>query len=469
MAAAVIPAALVGALALTIQAPATADRVVLRGLLLASGRWPAEASNLGPDTRIDYPYTSSPFVDYATYEARFLEVDVERVSTFADDIAQEIGWRLLDHTGEPEVGAAEFKLWQEQDAEGIPLWIAAALRDRGVYYHGESLLSRSFDDWLHSGRGEAHLDCDLLAHLFSHVAWRLDLNIAEIPSASHAYVVYRPPVGVEAEPLYVETTNFRKIDADGRRIDYLGEGIGEDFFIDEGYHRSGRGGIRASRSFAQANRLYEPADNRRLADMVVGNVTAGLAEVSASGQTVREGIGPVEDVIRRELLANLEGTHSYVIVNNLYSLLGQRASRALDAGDFAAVRTEAGEARRVRDGFEAQLVTREPKDLMLLANAAAGLGDSEAQRSAVAVFMAWYAEHTRMGSPPEATSGAHAEALLAAAQLDPPPSPEGCEAALGPVLRYGSRFNSVPWHARLCAFIQANPACSALTEGAACP
>jgi hypothetical protein len=211
-----------------------------------------------------YPYSGSPLEWYLDYESRWVPLAKDQVLGVADDIADEVVWRLSAATGTSDPVEGERRLWAAQDQEQLPLWVADRLRARNVYYSPESLFSRSFDPDLHVVPGTVHLDCDQLVWIFLHVAWRLDLAMSAVPSPMHVYLRYAGPEG--QAPLWVETTQFRRVDEDGNRVDFMGEGIGETFFIDEDYYPSGRGGTYATQEIATAAGFWAPWAERDIRD-----------------------------------------------------------------------------------------------------------------------------------------------------------------------------------------------------------
>lgn len=281
-----------------------------------------------------YPYSGSPLEWYLDYEGRFVPLDRELVLRMADEIAADVGWRLSAATGEADPVAAEAALWAAGNQKELPLWIAQNLRERGVFYHPESLFSRSFDPEVHGvGKNNVHLDCDQLAYVFAHVAMRLDLAMKVVPSVQHVYLRYDGPSG-EA-PLYVETTQFRSVDIDGNRIDYAGASIGEDFYVDADYYSSGRSGTWATASITAAAGLYEPSTEEDIRDNIVGNVLVGL---EAQGKSVYPD----------ESEAHLAGTRSITLVNNLYRWYILESQSALERGDLATAEARALRARAIR-------------------------------------------------------------------------------------------------------------------------
>ncbi len=310
-------------------------RIEARVLGVLSGRNPFGTAFV--DAADDYPYSGSPLEWYLDYEAKWLPLDRELVLRMADDIAEDVGWRLSAATGESDPVAGEAALWAEGRQKEIPLWIAQNLRDRQVFYHAESLFSRSFDPDVHTvGSEQIHLDCDQLAFLYLHVAMRLDLAMKVLPSPYHVYLRYDPPDG--GEPLTIETTEFRSIDVHGTHVDFMGESLGEEYFVDEDYYRSGRSGTWASSTITAAAGLYEPWTDRDIKDNIVANVLVGL---DAAGKSQYPG----------EAEAVLPGTRSITLVNNLYRYYTRQAAEALDAGDLSAAEAQALRARAIRAEF----------------------------------------------------------------------------------------------------------------------
>ena len=426
-------------------APHAASRLALQARLIASARWPPRADGF-VQTRRDYAYPDSPFLQYLRYERSYLPFDEAAAADFADSVAEDVGWRMLAATGAADVAAAEAALWADGQGQKIPLWIAHSLRDRGVFYHPESLLSRSFDPDLHDDQGRVHLDCDQLAHLYAHVGQRLDLNLVEIESPFHVYLQYNPPAGTTAEPLTIEATNFRTVDIDGHRVDYLGEGIGEDYFIDADHHASGKSGTYAARSLIEAAHLYEPADADAVWDGIVANVMVGLKDNGIAA--------PYLDALRAEA----PGSHSYVLVSNLHSWLLEAAGEALRADRPAEAEALAAEAVGLRDATPDLIVSLDPDDRMLLVHALLAQSKDDAAREVLVDLLA--AMPRRDGAPVVAPSLTYAEALVTAARLSPPSQASDCDATLGAVLRLEGELDPGDrrWSQEACAQARAQPA-----------
>lgn len=445
---------LTGWLPLAILAPVAFNRLMLQSELLAGGTWPSSAAGF-VDARGDYPYPTSSFLDYIAYERKFVDFDAAGVGAFADRIAEDVGWQMMLEADAGSVQEAEATLWEAGRAQDVPLWIAEALRTRGVFYHLESLLSRSFDPWLHTGDAEVHMDCDQLVHLFTHVAWRLDLKMYEIQSPMHQYLTYQPPTGSQGTPLWVETTSFRRVDVHGERVDYMGAALGDDFLIDEDYHSSGKGGYSASRRIIEAGGLYQPSTDRDVQDSIVGNVLAGLED---------EGI---QAPVRAELEARVDGTRSYLVVGNLYTMLLGSARQELEARDFEAALRDGRQAVALHDRFGSLVLQGEPVDRVLVAQALLAQGaDATAE---IASLHEWYAENWNAVVPPRAHSTTHVDALLLFAALEGTPTLAECDKTFGAIMRYGLRFDSVPWTDRLCAQLSKAPACAPFLLQSGCP
>ena len=465
-----------GLIALAVIAPDRLWRIGLQAEVLSGGRWPSSAAGF-VSTRDDYPYPWSPLERYASYEAQFVELDAAAITRFADGIAEEVGWQMLNRTGAADVHAAEIAMWAAGDAKQIPLWIAAALRDRGAFYREESLLSRSFDPWRHAGAAELHLDCDQLTHLFAHVASRLDLAIHEVAAPMHMYLQYAPPAGLpqreSAPPLWIEATNFRKIEIQSRRgqttgVDYMGEGVGDDFFIDADYHPSGKGGTYSSKAMAAAAGFYQPVDARYLEDSVVVNVMAGLEHNHIDA--------PIVD----QLAARLDGTRHYLLVSNLHGIYVREAETAL----LTLLRPASDDADRQKSGLAAAraatdlqsrfgmlVIHGEPQGRLLEAEILAKLGAFPGEiMLAVKPALAWYAENAYASDPPSAVSPQHVRLLLVEARAwsasdrlrDPATAAKsGCAEVFGAIFQYGEwRRRGMPAQAEVCAALQAVPACA---------
>ena len=387
-------------------APVQFDQGWRRVRMVLGGRMPTAGAMFSTE-HVDYPYPWSPWNRYAELESPRDGLDPAALSTWADKVALEVGLRLLVYTGEDDVGAAELALWRSKEEQRIAFWIASALRDEGVFYHVESLLSRSFDPTIHRGRGEVHLDCDQLVHLFEHVAWRLDLDMREVEAPYHVYLQHRAPAALgEERVLTLDTTSFREIEIDETHIDYMGKGIGAGFVIAPDYYSSGAGGSWASPELTEAAGLYQPLDVTQIEDNILGNLAAGLYRDDYPGAG-------------RALLApRLEGTRSYLIVDNMHRWTVSAARTALNNGDAATAIIEAQAAWDLRQSYAHLVLTTDPVELLILARAQAAAGDIASAR--LTVEQAMHVYEGLIGGPAdgEPVSQTHGELLELRADIN---------------------------------------------------
>jgi hypothetical protein len=341
----------VGAFVVALFAPAALEHaeILVRGVL--AGRSPFESGWVESATA--YPYSGSPLLWYVDYEDRWVDIPKDAIEAFADGIAEDVAWKLAAETGEADPVIAEQSLWAAGRQAELPLWVADAIRARNVYYSAESLLSRSFDTDLHVVPGTIHLDCDQLVYVFLHVAWRLDLAMAAVPSPMHVYLRYGAPDGQSA--LYVETTRFRHIDVSGNRVDFLGAGIGEEFLIDADYHPSGRGGTWAAPDVVAAAALWQPWTERDIRDSIVGNVLVGVKRIQPDAPVLEE------------LEARLQGTREIIVVTNLYSWYLERARSRRAEGDAEGARADATRAKEIRAQHPGLVIFTDPEEERILA------------------------------------------------------------------------------------------------------
>ncbi|MFZ5475420.1 MAG: hypothetical protein ACOZNI_01485 [Myxococcota bacterium] len=341
----------VGLFGVLIFAPETWAWAEVRVRGLAAGRNPFGSAWVERATA--YPYGGSPLQWYLEYEAKWVPLPVESVMAVADGIADDVAWRLAAETGARDPVEAERALWAAGRQKELPLWIAAALRDRNAYYSVESLFSRSFDPEVHVVPDTVHLDCDQLVYVFLHVAWRLDLAMQAVPSPMHVYLRYGGPDG--GEPLWVETTQFRHVDIRGDRVDFMGDGIGKEFFIDADHYPSGRGGTWAAASVVDAAGLYQPWTERDIRDSIVANVMVGVKRAGLDVPYVAE------------LEAHAAGSRELTLVNNLYVAHLEAMRAALDAGDAAGAQAAAEDARAVRADAKGLIIYNDAEEEQVLA------------------------------------------------------------------------------------------------------
>ncbi len=280
-------------------------------------------------THADYAYDGSPLEWYVEYESRWIpELPKPAIHAFADGVAEDVAWRLAAATGEGDPADAERALWASGRGREIAAWIADALRRRAVFYRPEALFSRSFDPDLHRVPSTVHLDCDQLVYVFTHVAWRLDLDMRPIPAPMHMYLRYGAPDGGD-DLVWVEATQFRTRDDD--------EPFDADaFFVDASFHPSGRGGSRATPGLVEAAGLYQPYEERDIRDAILGNAIYGLRRAGVE----------IDDIAEAETRA--DGSREIILVANLYEAYLRESEAALGGGDAQAAYDWARRASALR-------------------------------------------------------------------------------------------------------------------------
>jgi hypothetical protein len=318
---------------LVVIAPTLADWAETRVQGILAGRMPFASAWV--ETPTSYPFAGSPFAWYLDYESKWIDLPRDTILATADAIADETAWKLAAATGTADPVEGERRLWADGREQLLPLWIAESLRARGAYYSPESLLSRSFDPNVHLTPDTIHLDCDLLVYLYMHVGWRLDLAMEPVPSPLHVYLRYSAPDG--SRSLYVETTQFRHIDIAGNRVNFLGAGIGEDYFIAEDYYSSGKGGTWAAPDVVEAAGLYQPWKERDIRDAIVANVLVGVKHTGKDVPFIPEAE------------ARADGSREITLVSNLFEDYIDAGRAALADGkldEAEAYATKAADLRR---------------------------------------------------------------------------------------------------------------------------
>jgi hypothetical protein len=395
--------AIVAGMALGIhQWPAQTRRLATRVDALARGAWPSAPA------QADFVYSGSPLEWYVAYEARFLPIQREGPLALADAVAREVAWEMAAAAGTGDIAAAERWFWEQGRQEEILGWAARALRERGVFYHEEALLSRSFDPALHRVPGTVHLDCDQLVWTMAHVARALDLDVRPVPAAFHAYVVYGPPDGVDADPLTVETTAFR---------DEAGAALGEGFYVPADHYRRGRNGTWASPELADRAGYYEPMSESWIHDAIVSEVTRGVGDADPAAP------------VRAEMAARIADARDPNLVTNYWLRLCDDAEAALERGDAAAAKADALEAARVRSEKGVLVSTATRREDVLLGRALWRSGDRGGALAAIGGLL------EEQSGQSEAVSGAHADALLLRAELGGTLSDADVQRWLLPVFR----------------------------------
>lgn len=400
--------------------PAEARRFATRVDALARGAWPSAPA------AEDYPLPGSPLAWYAAYEAQFLPLQEEAVLSLGDAIARDVAWELANAAGTGDLAAAERALWEAGREREIIGWIARELRDRGVFYHEESLLSRSFDPTLHRVPGAVHLDCDQLVWMMLHVGRALDLGFYAVPAPFHAYLTYAPPTGLDRPALTVETTAFRDPET--------GE-AGDGLFVAPDHYREGRNGAWATEELSAAAGFFEPMDEAWIRDAIASEVTRGVAKL--------KGDAAVRDAQAERVGAARDPN----LVTNYWHGLCRDAAAALAAGQAAEAQALAARAVALR-ADKGVLVTRgERLEAALLGRALAAQGQ---RAEAAAAVSALVAEH---GDRSTAESASHAWAVLLHADVAVELDELGFRRWIWPALAYATRRDDSALRDEACARI----------------
>jgi len=413
---------------------------------------------LYPEVREDFAYEGSPLARYLTYERQFVDFDEAAVLAMADQIAEDVGWRMIVAAKVPDIQEAERLLWvwgeegtsgpagpgslPNERARDIMRWIAEGLIQANVYYGEEALFSRSFDTSVER-RGDGHVDCDQIAHIFLHVAWRLDLDVREVLSPYHIYLAYVGPADVAGAELAVEPTAFRGRHGRHGSAEGLFD-VGPRFFMmSDQLERYGH--YRVAPDLQRAAGYFTHATDRDMDDSIASEVLRGITTRDALNTLDAPGDDEVRarwEAMERVLEgaeARLEGTRSPNLVSNL-RLDHWRAFRwAMTLGDSERAAHHAARLAAIQSGYAALIIDNERLDEV----AAARLLQVEGRAEARAALLSLYQE--RYGGPHGTSRGfaatdAHAEVLWGLAQLG-----DGASVAdrfsryLGPVMAYEER------------------------------
>jgi len=414
---------------------------------------------LFPQTHEDFAYDGSPLARYLAYERQFVDFDDAAILEMADAIAEDVGYQMIVTAKVPDIREAERLLWTwgeeatdgpagpdslpNERARDVMRWIAEGLIQANVYYGEEALFSRSFDDAVER-RGDGHVDCDQIAHIFLHVAWRLDLDVREVLSPYHIYLAYVGPADVSGAELVIEPTAFRGRHGRHGSAEGLFD-VGPRFFMmPEQLERYGH--YRVAPDLQAAAGYYTHATDRDIDDSVASEVLRGL--------TVRDALNTLDapdaataaarweamDRVLEGSEARLEGSRSPNLVSNLR--LGHwRAFRwALALGELDRASSHAARLEALHADHDVLLIDNERLDKVAAARLLQGQGRAaEARAALLAVYDTNYSgpHGTSRGF---AASDAHAEVLWGLAQLG-----EGSSVAdryrrfLGPVMAYEER------------------------------
>lgn len=355
------------------QGPALERASVLQRLsVLAAGGHPLAE----PFARehVDQTFAESPLVVSLGLEEAFAPMEREEVLAFADALARDLGFWLLETTGAPDVEEAERRLWSEGDPDRLAVAWALRLQARHLYARHTQRLSGATAPYRDDPR---YAHPDELALLFAHVAWRLDLATDLVRSPVHHYFLLREPGGTRARG--VEPTCFRRVDALGRVVKDSDEpSVGRRLTFPPDHYPSGVGGIRnpvplpkgsyapvtaaelTGDLFARLAARYD-ADAETLDRQLAADPTVAVARAIQQVRLAR-GIAAWQAGEARVLaeesraLAELRSTHGALLDD-------APDERALDA----AVAFAAGARARGFDGIHAVLRYHEPDGVPLFA------------------------------------------------------------------------------------------------------
>lgn len=342
-----------------------------------------EDAVLFPDERADFAYEQSPLATYLAYEKQFVDFDDQAVLDMGDRVAEEVAWKMLIATKQNDIREAERLMWEwgeegtdgpagpgtlpNEQARQIVEWIAEALIRENVYYGRETLFSESFEGHAADGRlkGDGHIDCDQISHVFLHVAWKLDLDFREVLSPLHRYLEYVGPADVAGHAVIVEPTQFRgtgKAGADDGNSPFE---VGPRFFMHENELEK-YGHIRASKTLTKAAGFYTHATDQDIVDGAVSEVMVGMTKAweldTLDAPTEAEAAARWEHADR--VIAELESKQATTRMPNLVSNLQVahwRAFRwALTTGDLERAERHVERLEALKAEREALLIRGEP-------------------------------------------------------------------------------------------------------------
>ena len=265
---------------------------------------------LSPPDRHDYAHDFSPVELHLEVEAEVLGADGSKAQALADRVAEEATWSLLIAGRSSDIREAELNLWRAGRQKVVMEEIARQLRLAHVIYGVEETYFWGLNPEANAGNF-FHLDCDLIAHVFLHAAFRMDLDVREHNAPLHVYLSYGPPKGALGERLTVEPTEFRSTFQRDGVLDLRGQELGLGFFVSEDHHRTDPKRVQAVPAIVEAAAYYEFATDRDIRDSVVDSVALGaerLGERQDRPELVEKG--------RASRPPRLEGTRDPNLVTN---------------------------------------------------------------------------------------------------------------------------------------------------------
>lgn len=343
--------------------------------------------------RDDRLYPTDPLELSLDLESTFGEVDRARALAFADELARQLGWWLLERTGGSDVEDAERKLWAEDGRPDafVEAW-SAAMQRREVY-------ARTTVPGLWKGPPEQppiYVHPDELPLILLRVATDLDLRMELVRSPQHLYVLWREPGGERVRG--VEPTAFRLFDRTGNAATESGSepSVGKALTFEEDHFSSGTGGIRNPVPLPPGS--YETVSAAALASDLLGSIAKR------------------HDVDPAALEQRIAGPGDDALAQLAWKIRLSRGLAAFERGDLAGVRAEAMPLASMRSAHP-DLVPEAPDERALLAALAFDGGrDADARADLAAVLAYWEPD----GHPTEeARSDAHAAAIWLALEYGP--------------------------------------------------
>ncbi|MCA9490700.1 MAG: hypothetical protein KC621_12305 [Myxococcales bacterium] len=359
-------------------------------LLVAGGNPMAEPV---ASARDDLLYTTDPLELSLELEATFGEVDRGAALGFADDLARELGWWLLERTGGSDLEDAERKLWAEDGRPDafVEAW-SEALQRREVY-------ARTTVPGLWKGPpGEPpiYVHPDELPLILLRVATDLDLRMELVRSPKHLYVQWREPGGERVRG--IEPTAFRLFDRTGHAATESGSepSVGKALTFEPDHFSSGTGGIRNPDPLPPG--AYE------------------TVSPAALPSDLLDALARRHDVDPAALEQRITGPGDEALAELAWRMRLSRGLAALERGELPVVRAEAAALGALRSAH-GDLLPEAPDERALQAAVAFDGGrDADARADLAAVFAYW----EPAGKPvTEARSDAHAAAMWLALEYGP--------------------------------------------------
>lgn len=368
-----------------------------------------------------FPYPFSPWERYATLEEALLQEfniptdaflrQSKRIIQTGDALADQVAETLLDQQHTRDIQKAS----QGMDRAEYMKTIAQKMTEAGLFYTEESLLTRSFDPRIHE-KGQAHLDCDLIAYLMCHIGRKHDVEMYLIEGPLHAYL-WVPIPGSKDQGYMIEPTEFRKIETRGSVMDLAGQGIGEYFFTTPERQRE-HGGIRTTPEFEKVAKLHAMVtDPKRIEDNILVNILTGLDQYAEQNQD----LGLRLKLYKKMAAAVGRGTDSYLLVTNLFVNSLELATQTMDLQRFQEADYLLQWAEWIRTNKGTILIYEEPIEKIQRGELQWATGQTEKARQTLEQTRLFYDQNEGPINGPygyQARNRYHAELLTLSAQIE---------------------------------------------------